>query len=161
VTLIHEPSLVLLDEPTLGLDAAGVDQLERLIVDASDRGVSFLVSSHDLHFIGRLCGRIVCLHAGEIIFDGSRDEFATQDHLYRAKIKSRTADNPAISLAWPWLSVERDEFEVRLTDNVELSRFLREIQPHVESLERLEIRGIDLREKYLHMLAEHSRVDKG
>ena len=68
--LIHRPALVLLDEPTLGLDLEGVERLHELVHQGAAEGQTFLIGSHDLNFIERLCPRIVCIHGGRKRFDG-------------------------------------------------------------------------------------------
>src|SRR5262249_18714484 len=71
LALIHEPELLLLDEPTLGLDVLARRQILGFIRDLNrDRGVPVVVTSHDMAELEQLAGRIVMLHHGEIAFDG-------------------------------------------------------------------------------------------
>lgn len=70
--LLHEPQLVLLDEPTIGLDIGTVTQLKKFIVGQSkSQGRGFLITSHDLNFVDEICDRVVVLNEGEKVFDGS------------------------------------------------------------------------------------------
>jgi ABC-2 type transport system ATP-binding protein len=71
---------LLLDEPTLGPDLQGVERLQSLVQHAAGQCTSFLTGSHDLHRIERLCGRIVCIHAGHERFEGSHQAFIHQSH---------------------------------------------------------------------------------
>lgn len=69
--LVHDPSLVLLDEPTAGLDPAGRDEVLDLIRDIVDRrGPSVLLSTHILGDVERVCSHAVLLHQGRVVGAG-------------------------------------------------------------------------------------------
>ncbi len=71
LSLLHEPEILLLDEPTLGLDVLARRRILSFIKDLNrERGLSVLVTSHDMAELEQLAGRIVLLHAGQIAFDG-------------------------------------------------------------------------------------------
>lgn len=71
LALVHEPELLLLDEPTLGLDVLARRQILGFIRELNrERGVSVVVTSHDMAELEQLAGRIVMLHHGQIAFDG-------------------------------------------------------------------------------------------
>ncbi|MCL6459250.1 MAG: ABC transporter ATP-binding protein [Gorillibacterium sp.] len=66
--LLHKPSLLILDEPTNGLDPAGIHEMrEYLRKIASEEGVSVLISSHLLPEVEQLCGRVVVIQNGKLI----------------------------------------------------------------------------------------------
>jgi ABC-2 type transport system ATP-binding protein len=71
LALLHQPELVLLDEPTLGLDVLArrriLSFLERV---NAERGVTVFVTSHDMAELEQLAGRVVMIHRGEVAFDG-------------------------------------------------------------------------------------------
>ncbi len=73
--LLHEPEIVFLDEPTIGLDLIAKDQVRKFLkkINAEKRTTIFL-TTHDMGDIDYLCERIVILDEGKIIFDGLRDE---------------------------------------------------------------------------------------
>ncbi len=71
LALLHEPELLLLDEPTLGLDVLARRRILSFIRELNrEREVSVIVTSHDMAELEQLAGRIVLLHQGEIAFDG-------------------------------------------------------------------------------------------
>jgi ABC-2 type transport system ATP-binding protein len=69
--LLHNPDLVLLDEPFSGLDVASALVLRTLIQELAARGKAVLFSSHELDTVERVCSRIVILHRGRIVADDS------------------------------------------------------------------------------------------
>src|SRR5260370_38388656 len=75
LALLHEPEILLLDEPTLGLDVLARRRILAFIRELNrERAVSVIVTSHDMAELEQLAGRIVLLHQGEIAFDGDFTE---------------------------------------------------------------------------------------
>ena len=71
--LVHEPMLLLLDEPFSGLDPVAVDRLTGLLREVAASGVPVLFSSHQLELVERLCDRVVVLAAGRVVASGEVD----------------------------------------------------------------------------------------
>jgi ABC-2 type transport system ATP-binding protein len=71
MALLHEPELLLLDEPTLGLDVLARRRILGFLKEINrERGTTVIVTSHDMAELEQLAGRIVMLHRGEVAFDG-------------------------------------------------------------------------------------------
>lgn len=72
LNLLHRPAILLLDEPTIGLDIEGKKAAREAIrAAAKEFGASILLTSHDLSDVERLSDRIVILNQGKILFDGT------------------------------------------------------------------------------------------
>ncbi|HEX4167265.1 MAG TPA: ABC transporter ATP-binding protein [Bryobacteraceae bacterium] len=69
--LLHDPELILLDEPFSGLDVSSAMVLRSLIQELAARGKTVLFSSHDLETVERVSSRVVILHHGKIVADDS------------------------------------------------------------------------------------------
>jgi ABC-2 type transport system ATP-binding protein len=69
--LLHNPDLILLDEPFSGLDVGSALVLRSLIQELSARGKVILFSSHELETVQRICSHVVILHRGKIVADDS------------------------------------------------------------------------------------------
>jgi len=67
--LMHDPQLVLLDEPFSGLDVGSALMLRSLIQALAQRGKVVLFSSHELDTVERICSRVVILHRGKLVAD--------------------------------------------------------------------------------------------
>src|ERR687891_1166666 len=75
-SLVHDPDLVLLDEPTNGLDPVGRDEMLGLIRRIhTDFGISVLVTSHLLGELERICDHVVVIDGGKLLRSSSTDEF--------------------------------------------------------------------------------------
>ena len=72
--LINEPKLVVLDEPTAGVDPAGSRDIRNIIVDLKQRGVTVLLSSHLLGQVQEICDRIGILARGALVREGGLEE---------------------------------------------------------------------------------------
>lgn len=70
-TLIHEPRIVYLDEPTIGLDLIVKDRIREFIKQQNrDKGTTVMLTTHDLGDIEELCHRVIMIDAGKLIYDG-------------------------------------------------------------------------------------------
>jgi ABC-type branched-subunit amino acid transport system ATPase component len=69
-----EPRLVLLDEPTAGVNPVLVEQIESRVRELNARGLTFLVVEHNMNLVMRLCDPIVVLDHGTKLADGHPDE---------------------------------------------------------------------------------------
>ncbi len=71
LALLHEPELLLLDEPTLGLDVLAKKKILSFIKQLNrDRGITVMITSHDMSELEQLAGRIVLIDHGKLAFDG-------------------------------------------------------------------------------------------
>ncbi|OAB35938.1 ABC transporter ATP-binding protein [Paenibacillus glacialis] len=74
LALLHNPDIVFLDEPTIGLDVIAKDNIRSFIKQMNrERKVSILLTSHDLKDIEEICPRMLIVNKGELIFDGTVD----------------------------------------------------------------------------------------
>jgi len=69
--LLHRPSALILDEPLTGLDPAGMRRMKTTILAQAERGAAVLLSSHQLHLVEELCGRILVIREGRAVFLGT------------------------------------------------------------------------------------------
>lgn len=147
LALIHRPALVLLDEPTTGMDACGVRQLEAVIATMARNGCGFIITSHDLEFIDRICERIICLSCGQVVFEGNKRDFQKMNFNYKVYISPQpTSSAPAAAGA---IHANGN----RLIKNHEaLCAFLSDKKDAIASADLLEIKKITLREKYEELL---------
>ena len=72
--LVQEPRLLVLDEPTAGVDPAGSREIRDLILDFKKRGITVLLCSHLLGQVQEICDRIGILHEGALVREGRLDE---------------------------------------------------------------------------------------
>ncbi len=78
-TLIHDPDLIVLDEPTTGVDVTGQSVIVDLIKSIKDSGKTLIFSTHQLNEVRDIADHIIVMKAGEKIFDGNNNQFQELD----------------------------------------------------------------------------------
>lgn len=77
--LIHRPSVLFLDEPTIGLDVMAKSRIRDFLKEINQsRGVTILLTTHDLRDIEELCSRVMMINHGTLIYDGNLDSLRNQ-----------------------------------------------------------------------------------
>jgi ABC-2 type transport system ATP-binding protein len=105
--MLHDPKVVFLDEPTIGLDVVAKEAIRTFIADVNrQRGTTFVLTTHDLADVERLCRRIVLIDRGTLIFDGAVETLRDQYGTHRTLI---------VELCEPEISVAMDGTEAELT----------------------------------------------
>jgi ABC-2 type transport system ATP-binding protein len=73
--LLHDPSIVYLDEPTIGMDVVAKERIRDFILKLNaERGTTIILTTHDIMDIERLCQRVIIIDKGRVIYDGSLAE---------------------------------------------------------------------------------------
>lgn len=78
ITLLHEPNLIILDEPFSGLDPVNTEILKQVIIEEKERGATTIFSDHVMTNVEELCDDVVMIRDGKVILDGSVQEVRNQ-----------------------------------------------------------------------------------
>jgi len=77
--LLHDPKLLFLDEPTIGLDIVAKERIRRFILHVNrERGMTVLLTTHDLSDVERLCERVMIIDHGRLLYDGQLEALKTR-----------------------------------------------------------------------------------
>jgi ABC-2 type transport system ATP-binding protein len=79
--LVHDPELLVLDEPFSGLDPAGVDAMSAVLAERAAAGVTMLFSSHQLDLVEHLCHSVAIIHRGTLVAQGAVADLAQAGQL--------------------------------------------------------------------------------
>lgn len=93
VALLGEPDLLILDEPTEGLDPVGVTEVRNLLREVVSQGRSVLLSSHQLSEVKQICGKVTVVNKGRTVIEGTVEDLAKRLHggiVYKAEFDSLT-----------------------------------------------------------------------
>ena len=71
---LHEPQVLIFDEPLTGIDPIGIRRMKQTILARAKAGAAVIVSSHLLHLVEEICGRVLILHRGRSVLLGTLDE---------------------------------------------------------------------------------------
>ena len=108
--IIHEPDLLILDEPFDGIDANSAEEIKQLLLQMNEKGVTIVITSHQLELIETLCTECAILHKGKIVFQSKIDELEkqlqasgnskAQTSLKEIFLQITSSDRPHKSLSW-------------------------------------------------------------
>ncbi len=147
-TILHEPELVILDEPFSGLDAVNIEVILKVILDLKDAGKTVIFSTHILDQAEKLCDSILIFNKGEKVLDGTIRE------VKEGEGKSIHLDYVGSSKSFKSLpGVERvidfgQEAELTLTEGADTQAILKLLTDQIE-IRRFDTRELSLREIFI------------
>lgn len=83
--LLNDPEILILDEPTNGLDPQGIHQIREIIKEVADSGTTILLASHLLDEVEKVCSHVVVLRKGEKLYSGRVDEMISSHGFFELK----------------------------------------------------------------------------
>jgi ABC-2 type transport system ATP-binding protein len=153
-TLLHEPELVILDEPFAGLDPLNVDLLERLLEELRRRGVTVVFSTHQMEQAERLCDRIVLINRGRKVIEGTLAEVRAR---FDTRMVVLEGEGDLAALA-RWAGVARAQLtaghaRLELADGADIDALLHQAVNAVR-LTRFEVLRPNLQEIFVKLVGE-------
>src|SRR3954452_12751412 len=140
--LMRRPRLLVLDEPTNGLDPQGIQEIRRLLLELNAAGTTIFVSSHLLPEVEQLCTRVGVLDRGRLVLQDRLDVLLRPTGL--VSVRTPDAGLAASLLGAAVVLVEDDRLLVRSEDPAGLNRYLvgeqirvSELGPHRRDLEQV------------------------
>lgn len=107
--LLNDPEILILDEPTNGLDPQGIIQVRDIIKFIASQGTTILLASHLLDEVEKVCSHVLILRFGEILYNGKVDEMSTKNSYFELQ----SANNNAI------IEVLKNNFSVDKMSEIE------------------------------------------
>jgi ABC-2 type transport system ATP-binding protein len=99
-TLLHEPPIVYLDEPTIGLDVVAKARMREFLGRINrERGVTVLLTTHDMADVERLCSRMLIIDHGRVIYDGSLEAIKERYGTERTVVVDLEEEGPPLAVA--------------------------------------------------------------
>ena len=89
--LLNDPEILILDEPTNGLDPQGIHQIRELIKNIAKNGTTILLASHLLDEVEKVCSHVVVLRKGEKLYSGRVDEMISSHGFFELKCNNSKA----------------------------------------------------------------------
>lgn len=147
--IIHEPELLILDEPFSGLDPVSQDLFRQEIRNLANNGTAILLSSHQMNLVEQMCDRLFMINKGKRVIYDHIDDVKAQ----YANFKCSLNGNNDISLLEQITDVERIESEnnrtvLYLTKGVNINKWLKQIPPEL-NIQELSIDRVSLHEIFI------------
>ena len=155
-TLVHDPDIIILDEPTVGVDPESRYLIRNMIKDLSAKGKTIFFSSHDLEEVQKVCSHIALLKRGELIFNGTLKDAINQLGKPKLFIRLESPDD-AVFLAQ---KLEERDYDVKIEGPV--ISFYPQSDLNVSKLTKKEILDTwkvqsSLEEVYLNLVADEEK----
>ncbi len=160
--LIHDPPILILDEPTIGLDPHQIIGMRSLIRDIG-REKTVILSSHILPEVAATCNRVLIMNSGRIVGSGAPAELAAMAHGGHetvAGIRAKKESIEAVLAALPWITsfTHREEadgvhcYSLRSAGNQDIrERVFRAVVDNGWSLTELQRTAVNLEDVFLHL----------
>jgi len=166
--LAMDPDIMVLDEPTTGLDPQGVEQVMNILYDLNQKNMSIIISSHDVEMVTEFASKIFVLHQGEMINQGTpEDIFNNPETLKKAHLKQPAAaallhrlKNNGIPSIGVKLTVEEAYHEILHSVGVETYHNLLHIVHETCQHKLLHALGEEKYHEMLHILEEERKHSK-
>ncbi|MFH1743942.1 MAG: ATP-binding cassette domain-containing protein, partial [bacterium] len=145
ITLIHQPDILVLDEPFTGLDPIGVDHMKRILVEETARGATILISTHRMEDAEQLCRSIALIHRGKVIQSGPLEKIKKSRGVDELLVEYEgDAESVSIIPGVVVTAVDDHCLRLRLSPDVSIPEILRELSGN------LDIYGVSRVEPTLH-----------
>lgn len=136
-TLLHDPDLIILDEPFAGLDPVNINLVKNTIIELRNEGRAIMLSTHNMESAEKMCDEILMIDKGKKVLDGNLNDILTAHgkksvHIEYTGDAGFLNDMPEVSKA----DVFANYAEVVLADNVTPAAFLK------KSIDKLEISSL-------------------
>jgi ABC-type multidrug transport system ATPase subunit len=113
--LLSNPDVLVLDEPTNGLDPQGIAEMRQLIIDIAKEGKTIILASHILAEVQIICSHVVILREGEMVYNGSMDSLLNQEQAFRLSSSNMDQLEKVLN-SFPGVSIkERTEQDILVT----------------------------------------------
>lgn len=110
------PDIMILDEPTAGLDPEGVDKVLDILNNLNNEGISIVISSHDIEMVNQFADKIFVLHDGEIIAEGDKHQiFSNKELLKKAHLKAPVTTEILYKLKENGIDVDTEKISIEET----------------------------------------------
>jgi len=154
-TLLHEPDVLILDEPMSGLDPVGADSMREVLLDLRRQGRTLVLSSHQMETVERLCDAIALIDRGLKLLDGTVSD--VKRRYGKNTVELAYEGDGAFLAALP--GVERfSDFgryvEIRLAEDADPQALLREAAARLR-VSRFEIVEPSLRDIFVEQVTAH------
>ena len=119
--LLNDPEILILDEPTNGLDPQGIHQIRDIIRKIASQGTTILLASHLLDEVEKVCSHVIVLRKGEILYSGSVDEMSANEGFFEVQSDDNETLKAILSSHSAVERIAEEEGKVLVYLNSELS----------------------------------------
>jgi ABC-2 type transport system ATP-binding protein len=157
--VLHEPEVILLDEPTVGVDPQSRQRIWEMLEELRRGGASLLLTTHQLDEAQQICDRIVIIDHGKAIAAGTFNELLAQTVGAKRRITCHLEDGPREALKAAGFEIDDENALKRSVDDVatELPALLKEVEAAGGAVQDLHIEAPTLQAVFIHLTGRELR----
>ena len=153
VTVIHDPQLIILDEPFSGLDPVNTEMMKNFIAQLRDEGKAVILSTHQMNQVEELCDRVLMINHGREVLHGDLLEIKSnyKEHSVRIDVAGETGNLKGVIHR----KVEKGITELKLSPETTPQRILDQLQEKGLTIHHFEVKKPSLHEIFLQIAGDH------
>jgi ABC-2 type transport system ATP-binding protein len=153
VTLIHDPQLIILDEPFSGLDPVNTEMMKNVIAQLRDEGKAVILSTHQMNQVEELCDRVLMINHGREVLYGDLREIKNnyEEHSVRVDVAGEIGDLKGVIDR----KIHQGITELALSPETTPQSILDQLQKGGKTIYHFEVKKPSLNEIFLHLAGEN------
>jgi len=154
-SLVHDPELLILDEPFLGLDPVNVELVKGLIRESQEQGKTVVLSTHQMNMVEALCDRILLINHGRAVLYGPLDEIKRRHAPHAVRLRTPTALDVLPGVV---RMEQRDDTFTLTLEGITPQELLRTLVERNIPVEAFEVATVPLEEIFIAVVKERSHA---
>ena len=155
-SIIHEPELLILDEPFSGLDPVSQETFKQEIKDLANNGTAILLSSHQMNLVEEMCDRLFMIHRGKKVIYGSMDEVKEQYANFKCTIHGNNDRGDLERIDQVERVEQNDDISILyLKSDVKASEWIKKLPDHLD-IQELSLDRISLHEIFIDIATDRN-----
>jgi len=153
VTVIHDPQLVILDEPFSGLDPVNTEMMKNFIAQLRDEGKAVILSTHQMNQVEELCDRVLMINQGREVLHGDLQEIKSnfKEHSLRIGVEGEIGKLQGVIQQ----KVHKGYMELDLSPETSPQSILHQLHEKNMTIHHFEVKNPSLNEIFLHVAGSH------
>lgn len=153
ITIVHEPELIILDEPFSGLDPVNTALLKNILVDLKNTGKSIILSTHQMNEVEEICNRVLMIHKGRSVLYGDLKEIKSQ---YKGNsVYINTDKKPGELRGVTKVRAHKNGMELILDENTVHQDILHQLMEQKITINKFELSSPSLNELFIKIVGSN------
>jgi ABC-2 type transport system ATP-binding protein len=156
-TLLHEPELIVIDEPFTALDPVNTQMIKDLLIKQRDRGCTIIMCTHQMHQVEEMCDRILLINKGKDVLYGKLDDIRKQHSGHAVLVRVGSGMPPLPTGTFDDVVATREHngvIKLTLADNITPQDILRTLVAKGVQIDQFEIAVPELDEIFIKVVGE-------
>jgi ABC-2 type transport system ATP-binding protein len=152
LTIVHDPQLIILDEPFSGLDPVNTEILKSILIDLRNQGKALILSTHQMNQVEELCDRVLMVNQGSAVLYGGLREIKAgyQQNTVLLDMEGEPVEFPGVTVA----STRKGFYELTLDGRTSAQQILAKLAASGKNIHRFEVSAPSLNEIFIKLAGQ-------